>query len=71
MTSANEYASPAHALHEKFFRALGISVAQEDPSNKLLNVETPLAWLKAIGFADVDCPWKWLEFALLRGRKPD
>ena len=56
-------------LHTKFLRALGIAAADEDPSNKLASVEHQLAWLRAIGFADVDCHWKWLELALIGGVK--
>lgn len=61
-------ASATPALHQKFLKA--IAVAEEDPSNKLLDVETQLEWLQAIGFDDVDCYWKWLELALLVGIKP-
>ena len=63
-------ASPTTALHEQFLAALAVAPGEEDPSNKLLDVDTQLAWLRAIGFADVDCHWKWRELALLGGRKP-
>ncbi len=62
--------SPTPRLHTQFFAALGQNVETEDPSNKLLDVETQLGWLRAIGFEDVDCHWKWLELALLAGIKP-
>ena len=62
--------SPTPRLHAQFFAALGQDVESEDPSNKLLDVETQLGWLRAMGFADVDCHWKWLELALLAGVKP-
>jgi SAM-dependent methyltransferase len=62
--------SPTVALHERFLERLGIPLLGEDPSNKLLDVETQLGWLREIGFEDVDCHWKWLELALLAGRKP-
>jgi tRNA (cmo5U34)-methyltransferase len=64
-------ASPTPALHERFLRAIGWTPETEDPSNKLLDVETQLGWLRAHGFADVDCHWKWLELALLAGFKPE
>jgi SAM-dependent methyltransferase len=59
----------AHA-HARFLEAMDIAPEDEDPSNKLLDVETQLIWLRDIGFADVDCYWKWREFALLVGRRP-
>jgi tRNA (cmo5U34)-methyltransferase len=62
--------SPTPRLHEHFLAALGLKVEEEDPSNRLLDVETQLRWLREIGFADVDCHWKWLEMALLGGEKP-
>ncbi len=62
--------SPTENLHRKFFAAIGQRPESEDPSNKLLDVETQLRWLREIGFIDVDCLWKWLEVALLVGFKP-
>ena len=63
-------ASPSQRLHKEFLGRIGFTVETEDPSNKLLDVETQLAWLREIGFADVDCHWKWRELALLVGRHP-
>jgi tRNA (cmo5U34)-methyltransferase len=63
-------ASPTEALHRRFFEAMGMTLADEDASNQLLDVETQLRWLRDIGFADVDCYWKWRELALLVGRRP-
>jgi SAM-dependent methyltransferase len=66
-----EHVTPgSEELHARFLRALGITAAEEDPSNKLAPVEVQLGWLRRIGFRDVDCHWKWLELALLGGRKP-
>jgi tRNA (cmo5U34)-methyltransferase len=63
-------ASSSDALHESFLKELGIRPEEEDPSNKLLDVDTQLQWMRSIGFIDVDCYWKWLELALLGGKKP-
>jgi tRNA (cmo5U34)-methyltransferase len=57
-------ASPTPALHDAFLAALD---APEDASNRLLDVETQLRWLREAGFDDVDCYWKWREMALLAG----
>jgi tRNA (cmo5U34)-methyltransferase len=64
-------ASPSHRLHLAFYAAIDEPLEHEDPSDRLLDVESQLAWLREIGFIDVDCYWKWLETALLIGVKPD
>ena len=63
-------ASPTRRLHLAFFAAIGEPLADEDPSDRLLDVETQLGWLRELGFDDVDCYWKWLEMALMIGVKP-
>lgn len=62
-------ASPTQRLHEEFLHGIGFTAETEDPSNKLLDVEAQLGWLREIGFADVDCHWKWRELALLAGMR--
>ena len=63
-------ASPTAGLHAEFLGALGVPVAEDDPSNQLAPVAPQLAMLADAGLADVDCFWKWREMALLAGRKP-
>jgi tRNA (cmo5U34)-methyltransferase len=63
-------ASPTARLHRRFFEAIGEPLECEDPSDRLLDVETQLRWLREVGFEDVDCHWKWLELALRIGVKP-
>ncbi len=63
-------ASPTQRLHLAFFAAIDEPVENEDPSDRCLDVETQLGWLRELGFDDVDCYWKWLEMALLIGVKP-
>ena len=62
--------SPSDRLHEDFLLRIGFTVETEDPSNKLLDFETQLGWLREIGFTEVDCQWKWRELALLVGVRP-
>ena len=67
-----EHVKPASPeLHLRFLKALGISEAEEDPSNKLVSVEVQLQWLREIGFENVDCHWKCLELALLGGSRKE
>jgi hypothetical protein len=65
-----EHVASASAYgHARFLEAMGTAPEDEDPSNKLLDVQTQLEWFREIGFADVDCYWKWRELALLVGHK--
>lgn len=63
-------ASPTPRLHAAFLAAIGVAPDDDDPSNQLVAVDSHLAWLRAIGFADADCSWKWRELALLTGLRP-
>jgi SAM-dependent methyltransferase len=63
-------ASPTERLHAAFFAAIDEPLENEDPSDRTLDVETQLGWLREIGFDDVDCYWKWLEMALLIAVRP-
>ena len=63
-------ASASERLHRAFFAAIDEPIENEDPSDRLLDVEAQLGWLRELGFDDVDCYWKWLEMALLIGVKP-
>lgn len=54
-------------LHEEFLRVIGV---EDDPSNKLVAVDTQVEWLRELGFEQVDCFYKWRELALFAGVKP-
>ena len=42
---------------------------QDKAANRLAPLETQLAWLREIGFRDVDCYWKQFELAVMAGYK--
>lgn len=63
--------SPTPRLHAEFLAEIGYRAAEEDVSNRCVDVQTQLGWLTASGFADVDCLWKWREMALLVGWRPE
>lgn len=62
--------SPTPELHEAFLSAFGQTIHDDDPSNQLAPLQAQLGWLRDLGFAQVDCHWKWRELALLAGSKP-
>jgi SAM-dependent methyltransferase len=62
-------ASPSRRIQLDFIHAIGETPEEADPSDRLLDVETQLCWLRDLGFEDVDCYWKWREMALLAGVK--
>jgi tRNA (cmo5U34)-methyltransferase len=57
-TNLEHVTSPTHRLHLAFFAAIGEPLEDEDPSDRLLDVETQLGWLRKLCFDDVDCYWK-------------
>jgi tRNA (cmo5U34)-methyltransferase len=59
--------SPSVEQHRRFLKAINHANKREDNTNRMLPVEKQLQWLRDIGFVDVECYWKWLEFALLIG----
>jgi tRNA (cmo5U34)-methyltransferase len=63
-------ASVSRRLHLEFFAAIDEPLDHEDPSDRLLDVEAQLQWLRELGFEEVDCHWKWRELALMAGVRP-
>jgi len=49
-------------LHERFRREIGRT--EDDPADRLAGLTEQMSWLREIGFAEVDCHFKWLELAL-------
>ena len=62
--------SPTAELHEFFLVRHTARRNQDDPSNIYLDMEAQLQWFREIGFTNVDCYWKWLELALIGGKRP-
>lgn len=54
----------------EFRKAMGKRVAYKEHERRLTKVDKQIRWLKHIGYTNVDCYWKWLEFALMIGYKP-
>jgi tRNA (cmo5U34)-methyltransferase len=57
--------APTAELHERFRRE--IDRPEDDPADRLADLGDQLAWLRAAGFADVDCHFKWLQLTLVVG----
>ena len=54
-------------LHERFRREVGR--AEDDPSDRLADLSQQIEWLRALGFDEVDCHFKWLQLALIVARR--
>jgi tRNA (cmo5U34)-methyltransferase len=59
-------ASATPELHRQFLDLIGR--AEDDPEDRLANVEDQLRWMREAGLTQVDCLWRWRGFALLAGR---
>lgn len=55
--------SASSRLHERFRREIGRT--RDDPSDRLADLSEQMGWLREVGFAEVDCHFKWLELALV------
>jgi SAM-dependent methyltransferase len=54
--------------HREFLDAIGRTA--DDPEDRLAPVEPQLEWMRAAGFHEVECIWRWRGFALLVGEAP-
>jgi tRNA (cmo5U34)-methyltransferase len=57
--------APTPELHERFRREIGRP--EDDPADRLAALCDQLSWLRAAGFAAVDCHFKWLQLTLMVG----
>jgi SAM-dependent methyltransferase len=55
--------SASSRLHERFRREIGR--VEDDPADRLADLSEQMGWLREVGFAEVDCHFKWLELALV------
>jgi SAM-dependent methyltransferase len=62
--------SASPELHAVNQAAFGLDERGEDPSDQPASLGDQLAWLRQAGFEEVDCFWKWMELALVGGRRP-
>jgi tRNA (cmo5U34)-methyltransferase len=56
-------------LHERFRREIGRT--EDDPSDRLADLSEQMSWLRSVGFAEVDCHFKWLELVLVVAVRED
>ncbi|HET6997548.1 MAG TPA: class I SAM-dependent methyltransferase [Solirubrobacterales bacterium] len=61
--------SASARLHERFRREIGR--VEDDPTDRLADLSAQMGWLREVGFAEVDCHFKWLELALVVAVKGD
>lgn len=50
-------------LHERFRREIGRP--EDDPADRLADLGDQMDWLRAAGFAAVECHFKWLQLTLV------
>lgn len=55
--------SASARLHERFRREIGR--VEDDPTDRLAGLDEQMDWLREVGFAEVDCHFKWLELVLI------
>jgi tRNA (cmo5U34)-methyltransferase len=58
-------ASATPTLHAEFRTLIGRP--EDDPEDRLADVESQLTWMREAGLEQVDCFWRWRGFALLAG----